>query len=85
MWRAGYMQFIPFIVTVLGVYFIDLLWGVGLGLAVAIVHILWKNYSVPFHFDPNKYRSGMPIHIQLQTLSFPFRVLRLILLIQNSD
>lgn len=65
MWKAGPMQFLPFLVTVLGVYFIDLLWGVGLGLAVSVVHILWKNYRVPFHFDPYKYRPGMPIHIQL--------------------
>lgn len=65
MWKAGPMQFFPFLVTVLGVYFIDLLWGVGLGLAVSIVHILWKNYRVPYHFEPHKYRAGMPIHIQL--------------------
>lgn len=65
MWKAGPMQFLPFVVTVLGVYFIDLLWGVGLGLLVSIVHILWKNYRVPYHFDPHKYRPGMPIHIQL--------------------
>jgi len=65
MWKAGIMQFLPFVVTVLGVYFIDLLWGVGLGLLVSIVHILWKNYRVPYHFDPHKYRAGMPIHIQL--------------------
>lgn len=65
MWHAGIMQFVPFIITVAGVYFIDLLWGVGLGLAVAVVHILWKNYRVPYHFDPYKYKPGMPIHIQL--------------------
>ncbi len=65
MWKTGIMQFLPFVVTVLGVYFIDLLWGVGLGLLVSIVHILWKNYRVPYHFEPHKYRAGMPIHIQL--------------------
>ena len=64
-YRAGLMQFIPFVVTVLGVAFTDLLTGVGLGLAVAIVHILWKNYSTPFHFDPSKHLPGMPIHIEL--------------------
>lgn len=65
MWHAGPMQFAPFLVTVLGVAFIDLLSGVGLGLAVAIVHILWKNYKVPFHFDPARHLPGMPIHIEL--------------------
>jgi len=65
MWNAGLMQFIPFIVTVIGVATIDLLTGVFLGLAVAIIHILWKNYSTPFHFDPAKHLPGMPIHIEL--------------------
>lgn len=65
MWKAGTMQFFPFIVTVIGVAAIDLLTGVFLGLAVAIVHILWKNYSTPFHFDPAKHLPGMPIHIEL--------------------
>ncbi len=65
MWNAGIMQFIPFLVTVLGVAFTDLLTGVGLGMAVAIMHILYKNYRVPFHFDPGKHLRGMPIHIEL--------------------
>ncbi len=65
MWKAGFMQFVPFIITVLGVAFTDLLTGVGLGVAVAVIHILWKNYRVPFHFDPSKHLEGMPIHIEL--------------------
>lgn len=47
MWNAGLMQFTPFMVTVIGVAAIDLLKGVFMGLAVAIVHILWKNYRTP--------------------------------------
>lgn len=65
MWNAGLMQFIPFLVTVIGVAAVDLLTGVFLGLAVAIVHILWKNYRTPYHFDPDKHLPGMPIHIEL--------------------
>ncbi|MCL4171215.1 UNVERIFIED_CONTAM: hypothetical protein GTU68_058230, partial [Idotea baltica] len=33
MYNIGWKQFIPFTVTVLGIVFIDLLWGIGLGLA----------------------------------------------------
>ncbi len=33
MYELGWKQFIPFTVTVLGIVFIDLLWGIGLGLA----------------------------------------------------
>ena len=44
-WKSGWKQFIPFIITVLGIVFIDLLWGIGLGLLVAIIIILVKNYQ----------------------------------------
>ena len=45
MWSAGWKQFVPFIVTVVGIFFIDLLWGIGLGLAVGIVVVLFKSYK----------------------------------------
>jgi MFS superfamily sulfate permease-like transporter len=65
MYRLGVSQFIPFIVTILGIYFGDLLIGIGLGLVVAIFHILYKNYKVPFYFDPKDYKKGKPVVIQL--------------------
>ena len=45
LWNAGWKQFVPFIVTVLGIVFINLLWGIGLGLAVGIVVILVKSFQ----------------------------------------
>jgi len=45
MYELGWKQFIPFTVTVLGIVFIDLLWGIGLGLAVGIVVILVKSFQ----------------------------------------
>ena len=45
MYNLGWMQFIPFIVTILGIVFIDLLYGIGLGLAVGVVVILIKSYQ----------------------------------------
>ncbi len=45
MYVMGWKQFIPFTVTVLGIVFIDLLWGIGLGLLVGIVVILIKSYQ----------------------------------------
>ena len=45
MYDMGWKQFIPFTVTVLGIVFIDLLWGIGLGLAIGIVVILIKSYQ----------------------------------------
>lgn len=65
LWKQGAMRFVPFVITVVGVAFLDLLTGVGLGMAVAVVHILWKNYQVPFHFDRGSHRPGEPIRIVL--------------------
>jgi MFS superfamily sulfate permease-like transporter len=43
--RLGWSQFLPFIATVLGVVFTDLLKGIGIGMAVAIVLILRNSYK----------------------------------------
>lgn len=45
MYELGWKQFIPFTVTVFGIVFIDLLYGIGLGLAVGIIVILLKSYQ----------------------------------------
>lgn len=45
MYNLGWKQFLPFIVTVVGIVFTDLLKGIGLGLAVGIVVILIKSYQ----------------------------------------
>ena len=45
MYKLGWKQFIPFILTVLGIIFTDLLIGIGLGLMVGIVVILLKSYQ----------------------------------------
>jgi MFS superfamily sulfate permease-like transporter len=43
-YNQGWKQFVPFIVTVLGIIFTDLLIGIGLGLAVGIIVILYQSY-----------------------------------------
>lgn len=65
-WKTGRIQFIQFAVTV-GFMAVtnDLLRGVALGLAVAFIHILWKNYKVPFHFHKARQKPGLPIYIEL--------------------
>ena len=45
MYDLGWKQWIPFNVTVFGIVFIDLLYGIGLGLMVGIVVILIKSYQ----------------------------------------
>lgn len=65
MLRKGFGQFIPYILTMLGIVFGDMLIGIGLGLAAAIIHLLWQNFRTPYHFDPETYVAGDPIMIEL--------------------
>ncbi|MEY2905316.1 MAG: hypothetical protein RJA52_1332 [Bacteroidota bacterium] len=47
-YRLGWIQFIPFIITVGGIVFTDLLTGIALGMAVAIFYILRQNFRNPY-------------------------------------
>jgi MFS superfamily sulfate permease-like transporter len=48
MYQAGRVQFIPFMVTVLGIVFTDLLVGICLGMAVGVFHILYENLRTSY-------------------------------------
>jgi SulP family sulfate permease len=50
MYRLGWYQFAPFIATVLGIVFTDLLKGIAIGMAVSIFYILRNNYKNPYDF-----------------------------------
>ena len=65
MWNAGLGQFIPFAVTILGIVFIDLLRGIGLGMAVAVVQILWNNYRIPYNIHVEHFSKDEPFRIHL--------------------
>lgn len=45
MYHLGWKQFVPYVVTVLGIIFTDLLVGIGMGLGVGIIVILIKSYQ----------------------------------------
>lgn len=45
MYQLGWKQWVPFIVTVVGIVFTDLLFGISLGLAIGIAVILLKSYQ----------------------------------------
>jgi MFS superfamily sulfate permease-like transporter len=45
MYQLGWKQFVPFLITIIGIVFLDLLKGIGLGLTVGIVIILIKSYQ----------------------------------------
>ncbi|WP_420385740.1 SulP family inorganic anion transporter [Roseivirga sp.] len=48
MYKKGWLQFIPFVVTVLAIVFTDLLVGIGIGMAVAVFNILVTNLRNPY-------------------------------------
>src|SRR5690606_30875804 len=50
-YKQGWNQFIPFIVTVVAIILSDLLVGILIGLAVAIFEILWINFKKPYLFN----------------------------------
>ena len=65
MWKEGWAQFIPFIVTILVMVFKDLLWGVGIGLVVAILEILYLNYKKPYLLDTDEDKTNNTFKFQL--------------------
>ena len=48
--KLGWEQFIPFIATIIGVVFTDLLKGIGIGLVFALYFVLKKNFKNAFRY-----------------------------------
>jgi MFS superfamily sulfate permease-like transporter len=65
MYAAGREYFIPFMVTILGIVFTDLLLGIGMGMVVAIFFILYKNYQKPYLLDIKQGANGEVIRLEL--------------------
>ena len=65
MYALGKEHFVPFMVTILGIVFTDLLTGIGLGMVVAIFFVLRANYKKPYFFQPEKHKPGEPIILEL--------------------
>ena len=51
MYSKGMQMFVPFVLTILGIVFTDLLIGIGMGMVVAIVMSKWGNFSKPFTIE----------------------------------
>jgi MFS superfamily sulfate permease-like transporter len=70
MYKLGFEQFLPFIVTVLAIVFTDLLTGILIGMAFAVFNILMSNYRTPFIFSSSD-RQGKKLVLKLgQEVSF---------------
>ncbi|ALI98677.1 SulP family inorganic anion transporter [Rufibacter tibetensis] len=57
-YRSGWMQFLPFIVTIIAIVFTDLLTGIGIGMAVAVLFILKNSYEVSHLLHQEKTPEG---------------------------
>lgn len=65
MYRSGWEQFLPFIITILGIIFEDLLVGITIGMSFAIFIILrnhYKNSHETFHYEEDEQKK---IHLTL--------------------
>ena len=70
-WQKGKYQFIPFIATLVGVVFMDLLKGVALGIVISIIFIIRGNMQRAYRFRKENYAEGNVIRIDLaQEVSF---------------
>lgn len=65
MWKEGWGQFLPFIVTVVAIVSTDLLIGISIGLFVSLLFILASNLSVPIRQIIEKHVGGEIRHIEL--------------------
>ncbi|MCA9750131.1 MAG: SulP family inorganic anion transporter, partial [Romboutsia sp.] len=45
MYKAGWKQFVPFILTIIGVVVFDLLTGISIGIVAALFVIIYKSYQ----------------------------------------
>ncbi len=69
MYKAGLYHFIPYVATILGLVFTDLLIGVGIGMAIALFCILLENYKTALYFHEE--HQGNKIFIRLsENVSF---------------
>lgn len=69
-WQRGLYQFLPFLITFVGVLY-NLLLGVALGLLLSVVFILKGNMKRAYIFRKEEYKDGDTIHIDLaQEVSF---------------
>lgn len=64
-YRTGWDQFVPFVVTIVAIIFTDLLKGIGLGMIVGIFYVLRANYKTPYFYHREDHPRGEKIRLVL--------------------
>lgn len=71
MYSSGRDEFIPFMVTLFGIIFTDLLIGILMGLAVGIFHVLYNNFKKPYEVQVFEEDGNHKLHLELsENLTF---------------
>lgn len=65
MYKLGWDQFIPFIITVIAILATDLLKGIAIGMAFAIFFILRKNYKHAYYYKKETNHEGEVVTLRL--------------------
>jgi MFS superfamily sulfate permease-like transporter len=65
MYKKGWSQFLPFVITVAAIVFTDLLTGVLIGLAVSTFYILRSNFRTPYSIEQYRMHIGEVINMEL--------------------
>lgn len=64
-WRKGIYQFIPFFATMSAVVLLDLLKGVGIGLAISIIFLLYGNMKRAYYLSREELSDAQEIVLEL--------------------
>lgn len=70
-YRDGWSQFVPFIVTTVGIVFTDLLVGIALGTVVGIIYVLYTNFQSTFSLVRDGHQVTIEFEKDLFFLSKP--------------
>ncbi len=65
MYNLGVSHFAPFMVTIVGIIFTDLLIGIVMGLVVAVMYILYNNFKKPFLFEHGEHLKDGVLRLEL--------------------
>lgn len=65
MYKLGWEQFLPFMVTIIAILLTDLLKGIAIGMVLAIFYILRKNYRHSYHQTGEKTGERETVSIKL--------------------
>ncbi len=67
LWKQGFSQFVPFVITIVAIVWSDLLTGVLIGLGVSFAFILWRNLTRGIHVVREEHVSGLLHRVELGT------------------